>query len=231
MSASSASSRLRVRGWVDTTTGRVHRSCTAIRQSSSCESRRRRVDVLLPVRGDQEVAARLRPSRARTSEASICGRKCSSTSRMGEPVSMIRRGCRPSAEQVPSGVLGVDEVEVGHVVDEPAVGLLRDVLVEAAVARLHVVDGDPHPLGHHRGDAGVGVAEHEHGVRPLGGEHPLGADERAAQDRAERRGVHLQVVVRGPQPEVVEEDLVERVVVVLPGVDEDVVDRPVQPWR
>ena len=56
-------------------------------------------------------------------------------------------------EQVAAGVLGVDEVEVGHVVDDAAVGLLGDVLVEAAVAGLHVVDGDPHPLGHHGGDA------------------------------------------------------------------------------
>ena len=76
-------------------------------------------------------------------------------------------------EQVAPRVLGVGEVEVGDVVDEAAVGLLRHVLVEAAVAGLHVVDGHPHPLGHHRGDAGVGVAEHQHRVRPLLEQHLL----------------------------------------------------------
>ena len=42
-------------------------------------------------------------------------------------------------QQVAAGVLGVDQVEVGDVVDQPPVGLLGHVQVEAAVAGLHVV--------------------------------------------------------------------------------------------
>ena len=89
-------------------------------------------------------------------------------------------------EQVAAGVLGVDEVEVRHVVDHPPVGLLGDVLVEAAVARLHVVDGDPHALGHQRRDAAVRVAEHEHGVGLLGEQNLLGPDQRLAEHVSER---------------------------------------------
>ncbi len=48
---------------------------------------------------------------------------------------------------------------------------------------------------------------------------------------AQAARVDAQVVVRSPQPEVVEEDLVERVVVVLSRVDQDVLDAlgPVEP--
>src|SRR5664280_1175620 len=42
-------------------------------------------------------------------------------------------------------MLGVDQIEVGDVVNEPAIGLFGHILVEAPVARLHVVNGDPHP--------------------------------------------------------------------------------------
>jgi len=70
-------------------------------------------------------------------------------------------------------VLRVDEVEVGYVVDDAAVGLLGDVGVEAPVAGLHVVEGDLHALGHDAGEAAVGVAEDEDCVRVLLPEHLL----------------------------------------------------------
>ena len=44
--------------------------------------------------------------------------------------------------EVAAGVLGVGQVDVGDHVDDAAVGLLGQALVLAAVARLHVEDGD-----------------------------------------------------------------------------------------
>ena len=143
------------------------------------------VDVLLAVRADQEVAARveIRAGRARRtprSAAVVLEHLAHRRAGVQDPARVQALG-----EQVASGVLGVDEVEVGDVVDQPAVGLLRDVLVEAAVAGLHVVDRHPHPPGHQRGDAAVGVAEHEHRVRPRLGDRLL--RRRSARRRAPGR--------------------------------------------
>ena len=55
-------------------------------------------------------------------------------------------------------------------------------------------------------------------------QHLLGADQNAAEHRPEAGGVDAHVVVGRPQTQVVEEDLVERVVVVLTGVHQHVLD-------
>ena len=60
--------------------------------------------------------------------------------------------------QVAAGVLGVGQVDVGDHVDDAAVGLLGQALVLAAVAGLHVEDGDMQALGRDGGQAAVGVA-------------------------------------------------------------------------
>ena len=98
------------------------------------------------------------------------------------------------------------------------------VLVEAAVAGLHVVDGNAHPLGHHRRQAAVGVAEDQHGVRPLLEQHLLGLDQHLTEHAAEAAGVDLEEVVGRAQSKLGEEDLIEVVVVVLTRVDQDVLD-------
>ena len=66
--------------------------------------------------------------------------------------------------EVATGVLGVGQVDVGDHVDDAAVGLLGQALVLAAVARLHVEDGDVEPLGRDGGQAAVGVAQDQQRV-------------------------------------------------------------------
>lgn len=61
-------------------------------------------------------------------------------------------------------MLGVGQVDVGDHVDDAAVGLLGQALVLAAVARLHVEDGDMQALGRDRGQAAVGVAQDQQRV-------------------------------------------------------------------
>jgi hypothetical protein len=103
-------------------------------------------------------------------------------------------------EQVAAGVFGVDEVEVGDVVDKPAVGFLWHVFVEAPIARFHVVDGDPHPLRHHRCDAAVRVAEDQQCVWSFLLQYLFGADQGFPEYPAEGGGVHLEQVIRLPIP-------------------------------
>jgi hypothetical protein len=58
-------------------------------------------------------------------------------------------------------------------IDDAAVDLFRDPVVEAAVAALHVEDGDAHPLGDKGRERAVGVSEDQDPIRLLGREHAL----------------------------------------------------------
>ena len=78
-----------------------------------------------------------------------------------------------------------------------------------------------------RGDdaqARVRIAQHEHRVRPLGGKERVGLGDDVAHRLPQVVPHHAQVVVRLTDTQVVEEDLVELVVVVLPGVDDGEVE-------
>ena len=68
----------------------------------------------------------------------------------------------------------------------------------------------------------------QHGVGALGEQHLLRLHEDAAQHGAETGRVDVHVAVGCAKAEVVEEHLVERMVVVLTGVDEHVLDRAVE---
>ena len=92
----------------------------------------------------------------------------------------------PLRQEVAAGVLGIDEVEVGDVVNKSPIGLLGNVLVEAAVAGFHVIDGNVHALGHHCGNAAVRVAQHEDGIGLLGLEDLLRLDQGFAQHMTQR---------------------------------------------
>ena len=126
--------------------------------------------------------------------------------------------------QVAAGVLGVCQVDVGDHVDDAAVGLLGQALVLAAVARLHVEDGDVQALSRDGGQAAVGVAQDQQRVG-LHLDHQLvrGGDDVA--HRLAQVGAHgVQVDVGVGELQVAEEDAVERVVVVLPGVRQQAVE-------
>ncbi len=112
-----------------------------------------------------------------------------------------------------------------RVVDDAAVDLFGHPVVEAAVARLHVADADAHALGDERGEAGVGVAEDEHGVGLLGGEELLGLGEHLADLIGEAGAAHAHVDVGIAHAQLAEEHAREAVVVVLAGVDQQVLAR------
>ena len=123
-----------------------------------------RVDVLLPVGGEQNVLA-LFQSQAGVDIAGLDflqvlvehfghGAAGDVGALLGHALSV----------QVAAGMLGVAQVHVRDVVHDAAVGLLGQALVKAPVARFHVEDGDVQPLGPDDAEAGVGVPQHQHGV-------------------------------------------------------------------
>ena len=126
--------------------------------------------------------------------------------------------------QVAAGVLGVGQVDVGDHVDDAAVGLLGQALVLAAVARLHVEDGDVQALGRDGGQAAVGIAQDQQRVG-LDLDHQLVRGRDDVADRlAQVRAHGVQVDVGVVQRKVAEEDAVQGVVVVLPGVRQQAVE-------
>ena len=125
--------------------------------------------------------------------------------------------------QVAAGVLAVGHVHVGDDVHDAAVGLLGQALVLAAVAGLHVEDGDVQPLGPDDAEAAVGVAQHQHGIG-LGGDHQLvalGNDVAHGLAQVVAHSFHVDVGIG--QLEVLEEHPIEVVVVVLPGMRQQTV--------
>ena len=182
------------------------------------------VDVLLAVGGQQHVAPGLqaelgedvgRLDLVQVGAQDLCHGRASDVGALRGAAGVL---------EVAAGVLGVGQVDVGDHVDDAAVGLLGQALVLAAVARLHVEDGDVEPLGRDGGQAAVGVAQDQKGVR-LHLHHELVArGDDVAHGLAQVRAHGVQVDVRVVQRQVTEEDAVERVVVVLPGVRKQAVE-------
>ena len=126
--------------------------------------------------------------------------------------------------KIAARVLAVGHVHVGNDIHDAAVGLFGQALILAAVAGLHVEDGDVEPLGADDAEAGISVAQHQHGVG-LHLHHQLVAlgdyvAHRLAQVLA--HGLHINVGVGELQ--VLEEHAVEVIVVVLPGVCQQAVE-------
>ena len=126
--------------------------------------------------------------------------------------------------QVAAGVLGVGQVDVGDHVDDAAVGLLGQALVLAAVAGLHVEDGDVQALGRDGGQAAVGVAQDQQRVGLDLDHQPVARGDDVAHGLAQVGAHGVEVDVGVGELQVAEEDAVERVVVVLPGVRQQAVE-------
>ena len=125
--------------------------------------------------------------------------------------------------QVTAGVFRIAQVHIGDDVHDAAVRLFGQAFVKAAVAGLHVEDGDVQALGPYHAQAGVGVAQHQHGIG-LHLHHQLVAlvddvAHRGAQVVAHR----VQVDIRVSQLQVLEEHAVQVVVIVLPRMRQQAV--------
>ncbi len=139
-----------------------------------------------------------------------------------------RLGADALGEQVAAGMLGVDEVDVAHVVDDAPVHFLWHALVERAVAGFHVEDGNLASLGGDRREAAVGVAEDQHHVGLVRRQGLVAAGDDVGDRLRSALGSGFEETVGLPQAEAVEEDLVQLVVVVLAGVHQHVLEGAVE---
>ncbi len=187
------------------------------------------VDVLLAVQAGDEIAPRFQVQ-ARQHFRGV------------DPVAIMaqhlgHRGSRQGnalvghtfGQQVPPRVFRIDQVEVGDVIDQLAVGLFGHVAVEAAVARLHMVDRDIHAPGHDGRDRGIRVAQDQDGIGFFVRQDLLRLGQDGPQGLAQTAPPGAQEVVRFAHAQILEKDLVQLVIPVLARVGDDVGDMVLQP--
>ena len=182
------------------------------------------VDVLLAVGGQQHVALGLQAELGKDVTRLDLIKVRAQHLRHGGARDVGALGGAAGVLEVAARVLGVGQVDVGDHVDDAAVGLLGQAPVLAAVAGLHVEDGDVQALGRDGRQAAVGVAQDKEGVGLDLHHEPVARGDDVAHGLAQVGAHGVQVDVRVAQRKVAEEDAVERVVVVLPGVRQQAVE-------
>lgn len=182
------------------------------------------VDVLLAVRREQHVLLRLQAELGEDMGPLDLVKVGAQHLGHGRARDVGALGCAAGVLEVAACVLGVGQVDVGDHVDDASVGLLGQALVLAAVARLHVEDGDVQALGRDGGQAAVGVAKDQERVGPHLDHQLVARGDDVADGLAQVRANGVQVDVGVVQRQVAEEDAVERVVVVLAGVRQQAVE-------
>jgi hypothetical protein len=116
----------------------------------------------------------------------------------------------------------VDKVYVCRVIHDASIDFLWDSLIEATISRFHVKYRYSPPFGGNYGHATIGVAKYQHRIRFDIGQHPVDGPDHVADGLRRSRPGALQKVVGLSQPQIIEEDLVQLVVVVLPRMDQNV---------
>ena len=182
-----------------------------------------RVDVLLPVGGEQDVLPLLQSQPLvdiggfDLLQIGVEHLRHGGTGNIGALLG------QPAFVEVAPGVLGISKVHIRDDVHDPPVGLLRQTLVLAAVACLHVEDGDVEPLGSDGAEAGVGIPQDQQGIRLLFDHNTITFGYNIADRLSQVRAYGIQIEVRRPKTQVIKEHLIELVVIVLAGVDKDLI--------
>ena len=88
-------------------------------------------------------------------------------------------------------------------------------------------DRNVQPFGGDDGQAGIRIAQHQHGVRPDLLHESVAFGDNRTDRLAEVCPGGIQVIVRRTKPQILKEHLVQLVVIVLPGVDENLMKIPI----
>ena len=126
--------------------------------------------------------------------------------------------------EVSSCVLRVGHIHVGDDIDDTAVGFLGQALVLAAVAGLHVENGDMESLCSDNAEAAVGVAKDQYAVGLGLGKELVGAVDDVATGSAKVITDSIHIDLGLGELQILEEDTVEVVIVVLARVGENHVE-------
>ena len=129
--------------------------------------------------------------------------------------------------QIPARVLRIAEIYIADDIHNASVRLLRQALVLAAVTRLHMENRNVQPFSADHRKAGVGVAQDQHRIRPDPHHQLVGLLDDIPNRGSEIIAYGIQIIVRSPETKIVKKHLIEGVVVVLTGVDQNLLKVPV----
>ena len=183
-----------------------------------------RVNVFLTVSGQENILAFLQAEALVDVAGLDIGEVVVEDLRHGGPCDIGAFLGQAAVGEVSSCVLRVGHVHVGNDIDDTAVGLLGQALVLAAVAGLHVENGDMESLCSDNAEAAVGVAKDQYAVGLGLGEELVGAidDVAAGSAKVVTDSIHIDLGLCELQ--VLEEDTVEVVIVILACVGENHVE-------
>ena len=180
-----------------------------------------RVNVFLTMGGQENILAFLQAEALVDIAGLDIGEVVVEDFRHGGPSDIGALLRQAAVSEVSSCVLRVGHVHVGNDIDDTAVGLLGQALVLAAVASLHVENGDMESLCSDNAEAAVGVAKDQYAVGlGLGKEFVRAVDDVAAGSaKVITDSIHIDLGLGELQ--ILEEDTVEVVIVVLARVGEN----------
>lgn len=180
-----------------------------------------RVDIFLTVSGQENVLAFLQTEALVDVAGLDIGEVVVEDFRHGGSSDIGALLGQSAVGEVSSCVFRVGHVHVGDDIDDTAVGLLGQALVLAAVASLHVENGDMESLCSDDAEAAIGVAKDQYAVGLGLGKELVGAvdDIAAGSAKVVTDSIHIDLGLCELQ--VLEEDAVEVVIVVLACVGEN----------
>ena len=183
-----------------------------------------RVDIFLTVSGQENVLAFLQTEALVDVAGLDIGKVVVEDFRHGGSCDIGALLGQAAVGEVSSCMLRVGHIHVGNDIDDTAVGLLGQALVLAAVAGLHVENGDMESFGSDNAEAAVGVAKDQYAVGLGLGEELIGAvdDIAAGSAKVVTDSIHIDLGLGELQ--ILEEYAVEVVVVVLARVGENHVE-------
>lgn len=201
--------------------GHVVLLCHLVDSSEEGEEVLLRVDIFLAM-GRQEYILAFLQAEALVDVAGLdIGEVVVEDLRHGGPCDIGALLRQTAVGEVSSCVLRIGHIHVGDDIDDTAVGLLGQTLVLAAVASLHVEDGNVKSLGSDNAETAVGVAKDQYAVGLGLGEELVRAvdDVAAGSAKVVTDSIHIDLGLCELQ--ILEEDTVEVVIVVLARVGEN----------
>ena len=117
-----------------------------------------------------------------------------------------------------SGMLGIRQVHIGNDIHNPAVCLLRQTLVLAAVPSFHVENRDMQALCRNGGKTAVGISQDQQRVRPDLGHQLVGTVDDIPHGGTEIVSYRVHIDLRIVNFQVFEEYPIQGIIVVLAGV-------------
>src|SRR5690606_2332464 len=134
----------------------------------------------------------------------------------------------PFSKQICAATLGIGHQDIAAMVDDAAVYLFRNAVIEAAVACFHVVDRNTHTLRDHGEKAAIGVSKDQEAIRLFSPNDLFALDHYPPDLFAHAGALDAEIMIRFADVQLPKENVTQALVEVLPGMYDDVITQLVE---